>query len=233
MRTIIFVTPLLIASLLLVQSCEKDPLYPENSCDSDCITFEGQVYDINNEVPVEGVLITVEHQIRLHSETLLGTTHTDAQGYYSYTFPGTEFNLEKGDFRIYAEKQGYIMRERNILGYTITEIDTIKTANFDFFPAAKLEIRMKIVEPGYITSLSAGYNHCDFRYGHYTAFSNSIFDRNWEQGQQWEWNHSYEVPGDGCINVNYSGEFKGQEFSNNEYYEISAGETIIHEINIE
>lgn len=224
-------TLFLIALISFIYGCCKDePLYPENTCDSNCITFQGQVYDKNNDKPVENVLIKVEYDDKLiiSDGRELGKTYSDAQGYYSYSFPGGDIDLEKGEFILKATKPGYLSNYQ-IGIHSLDKSDSIminepKIVNFDFFPVATLEIKIKIKNPENITSLTTGYNHCDFDYGHGITFGKPNFT---------EKIIKYYVPGDGCLHIGYSGISSRGNFSESEDCLINAGELKVYEINIE
>jgi hypothetical protein len=220
-----------IALIGMIYSCrEKDPIYPDNKCDSNCITFKGKVYDKNNDKPVDGVKITIEYDDKLILSDIreIGTTYTNLQGDFSYTFPGDKLDLVEGEFIIKATKSGYLSNSQVGIK-TIDASDSIrinenKIVNFDFFPIAYLEIKIQINKPENISSLNCGYNHCNFDYGYGISFWKPNFT---------DKTIKYDVPGDGCIHFGYSGTSLNGDFSDSEDYSIKAGELKIYEIKIE
>ncbi|MEM6261550.1 MAG: hypothetical protein AAGI38_03505 [Bacteroidota bacterium] len=164
----LFATVFMACSLLAWPGCiDRDPLFDGDSCMEDCIVFEGFVTDPNNNVPVPSE-ITIEHitsQSIIPRLQTIGKFDTDANGYFEFSFDGTNYADGAGYFEISAVQEGYLTTEND--GRTVTSIvdstffDSPINANIELRPEAALEVRLSIADPA---SLSGWFTY-QYKYG--------------------------------------------------------------------
>jgi hypothetical protein len=178
--------------------CYSDtPLFDGKSCDSDCIIFQGQVFDPNNNVPVTAE-VTIIHKTgnKFSIPNTIGKINSDENGDFIFKFDGTNYREDVGYFIVKAEKEGFL--SNNIDGrkvfYTIDESDFDQPINADIslIPEATLEVSVHVEKKSLDSRFEFSFRYANTTYLHPFSSNQLPLDTVWV----------FEVGGDQIVEIN-------------------------------
>lgn len=189
-----------VLSTFLLVACwyNEEPLF-SNGCDEDCITFTGTVADPTTGIGIRDVEVEVQFDnSRLFSLAIskfrIGLTKTDADGHFTFSFPGENYRTGEGFFQLLLQRDGYIafnwrdiVEESAPIYVDSTSFDNpISSDAFMYEPALVNVALQKSAPDGYSDVRFSIYDATGVKYNQtfLAAFSDTVLVRRVGAGQQ-------------------------------------------------
>jgi hypothetical protein len=210
----------------LYSSCEKAPIL-EECTGIDCIIFEGQVYDSNNNIFIQDAFVEVEFDessAALFSDdrTTVGRTYSDENGFFRFSIPGEDYKVDNGYFIIIVRKDNYYTRYKYFYQVDSTNFDIPISADVEIKTKAELELSIKT---------SSGIENFNYFLPNDT-YTKTLYV--WlRDSTNIDLTNVYKVPGDQFVKIDYEYEKDGNDYTASDSVFIAGGEKGSMEIVIE
>ncbi|MCI4669860.1 MAG: hypothetical protein MRZ79_17120 [Bacteroidia bacterium] len=160
--------------MMLMCACVR-PKFRNVECQSDCFIFEGEVYDPNNDVPLDAtveLLYSYDRKVWDDRTRLLATTASLRDGSFSLSVPSDDDLFDRdGYFILSAARDGFL--EIEFEEKARFDLDTIPDPiNNSIFgkiplrPKAWLKFEFDSGAPGRLLALNYSYQYAQKEIGH-------------------------------------------------------------------